>query len=572
MRLSSPSYSFSLLKSLLRHFSSNSNSNLPNLCKIPVKYRSQAIKEAQEVITDYLHTTRTLPFSYAEYISKNSIYSLSELISKVQFSSINFRKSFQKFLRYNPINEFGFFYESIGIDYVKIDTFLKPNVHFFTDDYIVLDVACTLAGLGFPWNKLGKLYVEQVSIFKKEPQFLVSKFNGLLAMGFSNEQVVGICLAFPCLLKGEEVELNGEFDALLDDFKRVFVDLNLGNHLVQNVDVWYEVCRKVMVFYELGIEKGKIGDLISKSISIFVDYPEKDLVEKTEFFCKLGVGKVDVGLLLLSNPEILGIKFDDRVVSVSGFLNHFGLEEKELESLMQIYSYVFDRNTMLNLPHVLRAMDLHEWFFDKVKGGKYQLLSSYNLSNPDEGEDEDYVQNLEKIKFARTYSYSLSKLEIFHGFGFGENAFTVKLLISVHGSASGLQERFNLLLNEGIQFSKVCKMISRTPKILNQETDNLKQKIDFLREEVGSSLDFLETFPAYLMYNLEKRIKPRYRFHVWLTKQGWCSRNYTLSSIIAISHKGFIAQLSCIHPTAPQIWLERCGQKKKTSAPQKNVS
>ncbi|XP_021863977.1 transcription termination factor MTEF18, mitochondrial [Spinacia oleracea] len=566
MRLSS---SNPLLQACLRHFSSNTN--LPNLAKIPTKYRPQAIKEAQEIITDYLHTTSALPFSYAEFISKNSINSLTELVSKVHFSAVHFRKTFQKFLRYNPVHEFGFFYESIGINYCKINDFLKPNVHFFSDDSTVLDVACALAGFGVPWNKLGDLYVAEVSIFEKEPKFLGSKFNGLLEMGFSNEQAAGICLGFPYLLKGEEVGLSGQFDELLDELKRVFVDFDLGGYFVGNVDVWYEVCRKFRVFYDLGVANGTVAEWIDNSYAVFTDYSEKALVEKVEFFCKLGVGKTDVGLLLLSNPEILSIDIENRVVSVSGFLNHFGLSKEELKTLRERYSYVFDRNKMCNLPHILRAMDLHERFFHRMKSGEYQLLANYDLSNSDEGEDEIYLQKLESIKGVRTHGYSLCKLNFLHGIGFGENGFTMKLLKDMHGSSSDLQERFDLLLNEGIEFSKLCKMIIYTPKILNQDSDNLKQKIDFLRQEIGLSLKFVETFPAYFMYNLEKRIKPRYRFHVWLTKQGWCKKKYTVSGILAISKKGFLEQLACIHPTAPQLWLEQCEQK-KTSESQKNVS
>ncbi|XP_021755256.1 transcription termination factor MTEF18, mitochondrial-like [Chenopodium quinoa] len=566
MRLFFPFTPFSnpLFQAFLRHFSSNTN--LPTLGKIPTKYRPQAIKEAQEVVTDYLHTTSALPFSYAEFISKNSVHSLAELMSKVDFSSIYFRKNFERFLRYNPLHEFGFFYESIGIHYCNINDFLKPNVHFFSDDSTVLNVACTLAGFGFPWNKLGRLYVEEISIFEKNPKFLGSKFNGLLAMGFSTEQAVGICLGFPFLLKGEEVGLKGEFDELLDELKRVLIDYDLGDGLVGNVDLWYEVCRKLRLFYDLGVPKRAVGESISKSSVVFTDYSEKVLAEKVEFFCKLSVVKADVGLLLLSHPEILSIDIENRVVSVSGFLNHFGLSKNELKLLMEKYSYVFGRNKMSNLPHILRAMDLHEWFFHNMKLGKYPLFGDYDLSSPDEGEDANYVQEMENVKCLRHYSYLLCKLKFFHGIGFGEHGFTMKLLKDVHGSGSDLHERFDLLLNEGIEFSKLCKMISYTPKILNQETDSLKRKIDFLRQEVGLSLEFLETFPAYLIYNLEKRIKPRYRFHVWLAKQGWVKKKYTLSGIIAISKKGFLEQLSCIHPTAPQLWLEQCEQTKTSES------
>ncbi|CAO2834775.1 unnamed protein product [Amaranthus hypochondriacus] len=566
MRLSS----FHLLQFLFVRF--NSTTNFPCLSKIPTKYRAQAVQQAQEVIIDYLHSTRALPFTYAEFISKNSIYSLSELISKVHYSSTDFRKTLLKFVRYNPINEFGFFYESIGIDYANISGFLKPNLHFLSDDSTVLDVACTLAGFGFPWNRLGKLYVEEVSIFEKNSEFLGKKFDGLLNMGFGKEQVIGICLAFPVLLKREEAGPGVESDKLLSDLKRVFIDFDLKNYLMGNVDVWYEVCRKIKVFYDLGVEKGIVAGIDGKSKSIFIDYNDRVLAEKVEFFCKLGIQRADVGVLLLENSEILSIELGNQVISVSGFLEHFGLHKKELRPLLQKFPYIFGRNKMSNLPHILRAMDLQEWFFGRLKLGDHKLLATYGLSSSDEGEDTKYVQNLETIICSRTHSYSLSKLEFFHGIGFGENDFVMKLLFDVHGSPSDLQERFDFLLNEGILFSKLCKMIVQAPKFLNQDLDNLKRKIDFLHHELGLSFEFLETFPAYFVYNLEKRVRPRYRFHVWLTKQGWVTKKYSISGIIAISHKGFLTQLAKIHPTAPQLWLEQCRQKEKNSESNENAS
>ncbi|KAK9742758.1 hypothetical protein RND81_03G195600 [Saponaria officinalis] len=563
---SSNSSTLILLRVLIsRHFSNANFStiNVPSLSKIiPYRHRSQAIKQAQELLTDYLHSTRALPFTYAELISNNSTHNLSEIISKVPFSSSDFCKNFQRFLRYNPINEFGFFFESIGIDYVDVGGFLKPNVHFFSDDSAVFDAACCLVEFGFPWDKLGRLYVEEVAIFEKKPEFLSGRLDGLVSLGFSNQQIIGICLTIPCLLKGEIAGLSGDFDALLDDLKRVFVDFDFGSSMVRNVDVWFEVCRKVKVFYDLGVAKGEVGKLMVKGRLILTDFPEEVLIEKIEFFSRLGVEKAEVGMLILSNPEILSIKLGDRVISVSSILEHFGLRKKKLIFVEQNYKYVFGRNKMANLPNILRAMDLHEWFFHRIKCGYHRLFVNYDLSSPEDGVDDNYARSLENIKSARTCSYSYSKLEFFHGLGFGENGFTVKLLAAAHGSPSDLQERFDFLLDEGIKFSQLCKMISRVPKVLNQDKDSFKKKIDFFRKEIGLPLDYMEIFPSYLIYNLEKRIKPRFEFHGWLIEQGWSTKRYTLASIVSVSHKIFMSQLSSMHPTAPQLWLERYGDKK----------
>ncbi|KAH9603049.1 hypothetical protein KSS87_006284, partial [Heliosperma pusillum] len=470
--------------------------------------------------------------------------------------------AFQRFLRYNPIDEYVLFYESIGIDYLLINGFLKPNVHYFSDDSTVLDAACCLAEFGFPWDRLGRLYVEEVLIFRKKPEFLKGKLDGLVSSGFCNQQIVGICLEFPGLLKEEEVGLNSDFDALLDDLKRVFLDFELESCMLGNVDVWFEVCEKVKVFYELGVAKGEFGKLITNSKCIFTGYLMEDLVEKVEFFSRLGVEKSEVGVLILTNPKILSIKINDRVISVSSILDHFGLCEKKKILVEQKYKYVFGRNKMVNLPSILRAMDLHEWFFHRMKCGYHELFANYDLSSPNDGLDEKYVQNLENLKSVRMHSYSLSKLIFFHGIGFGENSCTIKLVASARASSSNLQKRFDFLLSEGIEFSKLCNILSRVPKVLNQEIDSLKKKLDYLVNKIGLPLDYLDEFPSFLRYKLETRIEPRYKFYLWLIDQGWCNKKYALASIVAASNKDFFSRLSCIHPSAPQLWMEQYGNKK----------
>ncbi|OMO69563.1 Mitochodrial transcription termination factor-related protein [Corchorus capsularis] len=250
-----------LYSHLSRHFSTLPK--LPHLTKIPSKYRTQAIKDARRALTDYLHGTRYVPFVYAENISKYSPYSLSGLISDIDFSSTGFTRNVLKFLRYHPINEFEFFFESIGIDYKEVRGLLPANKFFFSEDERLLDAACALCGFGFPWNRIG------------------------------------------------------------------------------------------------------------------------------------------------------------------------------------------------------------------------------------------------------------------------------------------------------IKFSEACKMLKVRAKVLNQKPEILEQKLNFLCHEMGVSLDYLHIFPAFLCFNLENRIKPRYRFHRWLTETGLSTRNYSIASIVATSEKNFIARIHGIHPDAVKEWYEK---------------
>ncbi|KAL0373452.1 UNVERIFIED_CONTAM: Transcription termination factor MTEF18, mitochondrial [Sesamum radiatum] len=501
-----------------RHFSKRpTTSNLPKpFSKIPWKHRSRAIQESQKALTDYLHTTRALPFPCADHIACNSPQSLWKVVSEIPFSRSTFGYSFQRYLRYHPINELDFFLESIGLNCDK----------------------------------------EEAPIFVIDPSELQRKIHGIKSgYGLNSISVISICLAFPRVLYSE-------MDGLLSDLKVLFLDHDLLSNVDGNVDAVLEVCEKIRMFYDLGCEMGKVGELMGRSKSIFVEHTKEVLMSKIEYFSKLNVQKDQIGLFLLSRPEIFGFDLEGRVISVSGFLEHFGLEKKEVESLQQKYPHVFGRNRMANLPHVMRSMDLGEWFFEKMKRGNHTLLVTYAIRSMEDDVDKHYMDSLKRLRAKRTYIYAVKKLNFLHSIGFGENRFAVKTLSVLSSSSSQLQLRFDCLLHCGIEYSKLCAMVKLSGKILNQHESILEKKLEFLCNDMGSSLQYLNVFPGYLCYDLEQRIKPRFELHKWLMDQGLCEKEYSLSTIIASSEKTFIARLSRIHPAAPKKWRENSLKKR----------
>ncbi|OVA04678.1 Mitochodrial transcription termination factor-related [Macleaya cordata] len=553
--------SSSLYNSISRHFSSLPR--LPKLRKIPYKHRARTILQAQQALTDYLHATRSLSFNHAEHISKNSLFSLSDLISRVEFSPSNFSRNFQKFLRYHPINEFEFFFESIGITHSEINGFLPTHEFFLSEEGAILNVANSLSAFGFPWNRLGILYKEEISIFSKNPETLTSRLDRFKNSGFDTVSVVGICLVFPFVLNGNDVVS----DELFDFLKRVILDFDLMSSVEGNVDAWYEICRKIRFFYDLGCEKGQLGELMGRNQNVILDYSEQVLVEKVDFFCRMNANKEDVGLLLLRCPDILNFDLESPVLSVFGFLKHAGLSDEELNSITVQYPYVLGKNRLENLPHLMRALNLHDWLFDKIMKGEHHLLANFVIiGNPNEDVDIGYQDSLKRIQSTKNHYHTMGKLNFLHGIGFGENLATIKALSYLHGTRNELQERFDCLLQIGIEFSNLCKIVSLWPKILNQNTDMLEQKVIFLREEMGCSLQYLDVFPGYLCFDLENRIKPRYRIHMWLKEKGFVKRNYSIASILATSEKRFIARLFSIHPAAPKQWLECFSSKNHSNS------
>lgn len=442
------------------------------------------------------------------------------------------------------------FYESIGINRSDLSSFLPVNKFFISEEYQVFDVACALFEFGFPWRRLGKLYRDEIRVFRLDTGVLLERLLMVRCCGIDTATTIGICGVFPQVLCDGDVEL------LLEDLKMVLLSFDEVDFPVRNEDMWTEVCRKIKLFYDMGCKKGSIGKMMCECKFIFVDYAEEVLAQKMDYFSKISVGRRNVAMLILEYPEILAFDSETSDFSVVGFLKHFGMGDKDLRSIIQIYPYIIGRNKIANLPHVMRALDLHNWLFDQLKKGKCKLLCTYVLKGIGEDVDEFYKDGLEKIRFVRLPAHTMTKLKFIHGVGFGENSLTMKLLPSLHGTGSDLQNRFDCFIELGAEFSKLCRIISRTPKILNQKPDVIIEKVDYLFNEIGLSISTLYQFPAYLNFDLDNRIKPRYRFHAWLALKGVSKKVFSLASIVASSEKTFIARSSLVHPAAPKHYLE----------------
>jgi len=434
------------------------------------------------------------------------------------------------------------------------------NKFFFSEDGTLLDAACVLSEFGFPWDKLGVLYVESGCVFNWGASELKGRLCGFKKYGFCNMQVVGICLAFPFVFDGQK---GVEVEALFCDLRLLFGKFGLAGCVEEKgngVDDWVGVCRKIRLFYDLNGGKN-IGEFIGGNngvgVGVIVEHGEEELVQAIEYFCRFCAKKEDVARLIVNGPELLELELKTGMVNVMKLLKHFGMSSNGVDIVRRDSAHVLGTVKMCNLPNAMRALGLHEWFFEKIKDGNHSLLVSFVASNPNVVRDKGYLDFLKTIQVSRTPTHNMSKLNFLHAIGFGENALTMNIFSYMHGTSDELQRRFDCLLHLGIEFSKVCKMITIHPKILSQNPESLEQKINFLCQEMGHSLENLVTFPSFLCFDLENRIKPRHRFHSWIMEKGLSSKRYSIASMVATSNRNFVARAFKIHPAAPKHWFEQ---------------
>ncbi|KAJ0970624.1 hypothetical protein J5N97_018583 [Dioscorea zingiberensis] len=443
---------------------------------------------------------------------------------------------------------------------------------FLSDDAPLIAAVNSLVHFGFPWTRLGLLYREAASIFSESPGLLVKRLRAFEDLGLRRICVIGICLAFPSVLIAD-CDPGGEIDLLFRDLKKAFVDFGMDGYCGDNVDVFFEICCRIRVLYNAGSVKGTMGEIIGRNRKAFLDLEEGVLARRLDFFLILGMHKEKVGLFVLEHPEILDFDLENSKISLPEYLKHVGLSEEELLRVSKECPYVMGRNKLLNLPGIMLAMDLHEWFLDKIVNGNHQYISPDFSSTIgyDVRIEGEFMEDLEWIKSVKMHKYLPTKLDFMCSIGFGENRITARAIGLLNGTRDQLQERFDCLIESGIEYPMLCRMISAAPKLLNQGKDNIHEKVKYLCNDLSYSVEYLVNFPAFLCFDLENRIKPRYRILNWLQEIGLLKKPFSPATVLANSEKRFIINLWSIHPAAPKQWLECFSSRGDTDGKPRNI-
>lgn len=88
----------------------------------------------------------------------------------------------------------------------------------------------------------------------------------------------------------------------------------------------------------------------------------------------------------------------------------------------------------------------------------------------------------------------------------------------LNSRVGNLQEKIRFLEGLGLSREESCRVCARLPAIFGYSIENnLVPKVEFLRIEMGRTIEELKGFPQYFAFSLEKRISPR---HLHLQERG----------------------------------------------------
>ncbi|XP_078153288.1 transcription termination factor MTEF18, mitochondrial-like isoform X1 [Carex rostrata] len=502
--------------------------------------------QAQKDLCDYFHSTRGYSLPDAEHLSKNTPVFLGKLVSKLK-EDRSFDQSIGRLLRFHPINEFEPFLESIGLCPTKYKHLLPKNIIYLSDDPLLLENYHVLWSYGVPRIKIGRIYLESAEVFRYNEEVLLYKLKNYENFGISRAAIVKLVTCCPNLLVGE-VNLN--ILRVYEKLSSLGVQFDLVIQCLSDRSKynWSRVSEMLTFLDRMGFDKQALATLI-KETPVFVFHESgKNIYLLVAILIKVGLKTDEILNLFVKNPRILIGNFVNILGHSVIFLTEIGMELGDIASIISTHPQILGTSPCRSSKSVLRHLSLPpKSLSDMIKADPSKFTSLACTRSVDE------PVHIDEQLFLKAKTEFLLKL------GFAECSDEMAKVVSkFRGRGDKLQERFDCLVNSGLDYHDVVKMIKMAPAVLNQSTDVLIEKIDYLTNKLDYPLESLVDFPSFLCYNMD-RARLRFEMVSWLTDEKGLVTNtrgatkrsggkFSLSYVLASSEKRFLKHFVDVKP------------------------
>ncbi|KAI3725784.1 hypothetical protein L1987_65577 [Smallanthus sonchifolius] len=496
--------------------------------------------EAQTALFDYLHFTRGFHFTDAEYMSKNSPHFIQNLLSVVD-NDQDVTRALSKYFRYNPINEYEPFLESLGLNPVEFPSLLPKSLIFLGDDGLLLDNFHVLCGYGIPRTKIGKMYKEAKEIFGYDHGVLSMKLKAYEKLGFSKSTIIKLVTCCPSLLIGR---VDNKFLAVLDKLKGLgFGNEWIGSYISERTTLnWDRMLDNMSFLVQVGYNNKQMKVLFIDNPTLLFEVSGKQIYVLVGQLLKIGLKMNQIYDLLMENPQILSSKGAKNLWTAVCFLVEIGMETEGIASIVATHMEVLGSNSLKGPVTVMNSLKIKKDALCRaIKKDPLMLTNLATKSDTKAVESQDTNTFMDRKNFLLRLGYIENSDEL------------SKALKKFRGRGDQLQERFDCLVQAGLDYNVVSSMIKRAPSVLNQTKDLLEKKLDCLQNHLGYPLEAVVVFPSYLCYDIQ-RINLRFSMYLWLLERGSAKPKLSLSTILACSDARFVKYFVHIHPEGVSTW------------------
>ncbi|EEF41832.1 conserved hypothetical protein [Ricinus communis] len=247
----------------------------------------------------------------------------------------------------------------------------------------------------------------------------------------------------------------------------------------------------------------------------------------------------------LENPQILSAKCEKNILQALEFLLYIRMRIEEIANIIYEHMELLCSCSLKRPNSVCKELNVTKDDLcqiireDPMKF--FNLVSKSKVKSSEQILSEDQSKKRDKVAFLLRLGYVENSDEM------------MRALKKFRGRGDQLQERYDCLVQAGLDCNVVSSLIRHAPMVLNQTKDVIEKKIDCLTRCLGYPLTSVVAFPTYLCYDIE-RINHRFRMYVWLKDRGAAKPMLSLSTILACSDARFEKYFVDIHPEGPAVW------------------
>ncbi|CAL5190267.1 unnamed protein product [Lathyrus oleraceus] len=513
----------------------------------PIRIRRCTKIEAQRALFDYLYYTQCYTFIDADFIAKNSPCFIDELILRVRVNNRDddFDRVLRRYLMYHPINEFEPFLESIGIKQSELKLLLPKDLFFLRDDSVLVDNFHVLFNHGVPRNRMGKIYREAREVFGYGSGVLSKKFESYESLGLSKSSLVKLFVCCPLLLVGDEVD--SQFVVVLDWLKRIGIETEwfVSCMCSKRTYRWKMIIDSIELFHQGGYSEKQMYDLFKADPKLLSEGLEKKAFLVIGRLIKLGLDVNEICSCFREHPEMLSSPRMKNLMFVITFMYNIRMEQDVIAHVLHNHMHLLGRHSIKGYKTMCKELGVG-------KASLCQMIQDDPLKFFGLALKPTQKKDINELSYdPRWY---LEKTNFLRKLGYTDNSEEMEIALKkFRGRGDKLLERFDFLIEAGLEYNTVVGMVKQVPAILAIKKTSMQKKIDFLTNTLDYPIERLVRNPKYVLYDLDK-IFPRFAMYEWLKKRNAIHRELFLSTIVSISEKQFLKLFVNAHPEGPIVW------------------
>uniref|UniRef100_A0A7C9AC39 Uncharacterized protein n=1 Tax=Opuntia streptacantha TaxID=393608 RepID=A0A7C9AC39_OPUST len=401
--------------------------------------------------------------------------------------------------------------------------------------------------LGFDEKKAEAILSRNPDIGSSDVEFLRNRIRGLQSVGLEDFVLAQLISKYPDTLTAKEVGslikfihgLDGKIEPLqierlllrteprfLAGFdKKVELLLRHGIpqekivHVLNNVSLSKAICLRSVQEIEsvlTFLSRYEAVGIIAKRPSLLNYDLNTQLVPRVGVLQKLSGGDEDgVGQVLNRLPAILTYASEHLQSQVEGLRKYAGLSDQEIFKIVLLFPNVMSVSKERKLrPRIdflkecgLEAREIYRLL---LRGPAYLGLS-----------------------FEKNLAHKLAML-VKIGYSFRTKELAMAMAAATRTTPKKLQEVISIFLSCGFSSDNILEMSTKHYPILQYNPRSVERKIEYLTEVMDREIEALLSFPAFLGYNLDSRIRHR---HELRKKVG--GEDMSLNKLMTVSAERF---------------------------------